>query len=59
MCNLSQGVEDAAKKKAKKKQDLRHIQLLMKKMNLTAPEAMNLLEIPVNKQKKYEKLISS
>ena len=59
MCNLSQGVEDAAKKKAKKKQAIRDIKNVMESLDLSAAKAMEILKIPEKKRAKYEKLISS
>ena len=42
---------------AEKKKLLEHIRSLMKKLNLTAQQAMDILEVPANEQKKYIPLI--
>lgn len=48
---------EKAKAKAEKETTLHCIRCLMKKLNLTAQQAMDGLEIPVKKQKEYADLI--
>jgi len=42
---------------AEKKKLLEHIRSLMKKLNLTAQQAMEILDVPTNEQKNYLPLI--
>ena len=42
---------------AEKKKLLEHIRSLMKKLNLTAQQAMEILDVPKNEQKNYRPLI--
>ena len=48
---------EKAKAKAEKETNIHCIRCLMKKLNITAQQAMDGLEIPVEKQKEYLTLI--
>ena len=48
---------EKAKAKAKKETTLHCICCLMTKLNMTAQQAMNILDIPADKQKEYANLI--
>lgn len=57
---IATAAEKVAKKAAaevKEKTLIENIRCLMKKLNMTAQQAMDILEVPENEQKKYLALI--
>ena len=57
MCKLIEELQNEARDEGKKENLLDNIRSLMETMNLTAQQAMEILEVPTNKQKEYVKLI--
>ena len=53
MCKLIEDLQEEAKKETL----LDNVRSLMKKLNMTAQQAMEILEVPADKQKEYVALI--
>lgn len=57
MCKLMEELQNEAREEAKKETLLDNIRNLMQKLNMTAQQAMEILEVPADKQKEYVVLI--
>ena len=57
MCKLMEELQNEARDEGKKENLLDNIRSLMKKLNMTAQQAMEILEVPADKQKEYLALI--
>ena len=57
MCKLMEELQNEARDEGKKENLLDNIRSLMKKLNMTAQQAMEILEVPDEKQKEYVELI--
>jgi hypothetical protein len=66
MCNLSQGFIEEGRKQGlaqgieegTDRERLQNIRSMMKKLKVTASEAMDIIEIPAEEQPKYLRLLS-
>ena len=61
MCNLSKGVENRGIRKGiiqgREEEKLNSIRSLMKKLNLTLEQAMDVLDVPKSEQEKYAHML--
>ncbi len=58
MCNLSKGVEEKGIQKGYEAAELQNIKNLMQKLKMTAEQAMDALDIALDKRAKYSSMIS-
>lgn len=57
MCKIMEELQNEARNEGKKETFIKNIRSLMKKLNLTAQQAMDALDVPADEQKEYVALI--
>ncbi|MGM9583332.1 MAG: hypothetical protein ACI3WU_06420 [Phascolarctobacterium sp.] len=57
MCNLSQGVREDGRKEGREEERIKNVKAIMKNVKVSAQEAMKMLDVPSEEQKKLLTLL--